>query len=154
MTVAVLDVIVDGEPRAQGSARWIPHATTGRIVGVKSAAERHHRQHMIGQLITAWEGRMPLAAPVDLLAVFALARPKGHYKASDRTRGLRRTAPAGDCAKAPDLDKMLRLVGDALTNAGVIDDDRYITRIGAHKLWAGPGDGGWTRLIIRQEATA
>ena len=36
----------------------------------------------------------------------------------------------------PDLDKLIRAVGDSATNAGVITDDSQICEIVAHKLWA------------------
>jgi Holliday junction resolvase RusA-like endonuclease len=42
----------------------------------------------------------------------------------------------------PDLDKLIRAVGDSLTDAGIIRDDSRIITITARKLYAddrGPG---------------
>jgi Holliday junction resolvase RusA-like endonuclease len=37
---------------------------------------------------------------------------------------------------SPDLDKLIRAVGDSLTDSGVVIDDSRIVRISARKLYA------------------
>lgn len=39
-----------------------------------------------------------------------------------------------------DTDKLVRAVGDALTNSGLIEDDRFIVTIFAEKKWAGANE--------------
>jgi crossover junction endodeoxyribonuclease RusA len=68
---------------------------------------------------------VPIAEPVALTAILTVAlRPK-------RSKYDR---PAGP----PDLDKLLRAIGDALTIGGVIRDDALIVEIdAAGKYWPG-----------------
>jgi len=37
---------------------------------------------------------------------------------------------------SPDLDKLIRAVGDSLTDSGVVTDDSRIVRISARKVYA------------------
>jgi Holliday junction resolvase RusA-like endonuclease len=48
---------------------------------------------------------------------------------------------------APDLDKLVRSVGDALAIAGVYTDDSRITRISARKLYAQGVEPGATITV-------
>jgi Holliday junction resolvase RusA-like endonuclease len=66
----------------------------------------------------------PFSAPVKLEVSFFLERPaKSKYA----------DYPGGK----PDLDHLVRAVGDSLTQAGVLLDDSLIVEIDARKLWTG-----------------
>lgn len=72
--------------------------------------------------------------PVRLVATFWLDRPKSHYG----KRGLRPSAPEFPAGR-PDLDHLVRAVGDALTASGVAWlDDSQIVKVRAAKGYAGP----------------
>jgi Holliday junction resolvase RusA-like endonuclease len=66
----------------------------------------------------------PFTSPVRLFVEFYIERPKNpKHKAF----------PGGK----PDLDHLIRSVGDSLTRAGVLADDALIVDIQARKLWVG-----------------
>lgn len=69
----------------------------------------------------------PLLGPVKLSVTFALPRPLSAPKS--------RLWPE----KKPDLDKLVRAVGDALTQAGAIADDAQIVLLIADKVYGQPG---------------
>jgi Holliday junction resolvase RusA-like endonuclease len=66
----------------------------------------------------------PFTEPVKLEVEFFLERP-AKSKYADRPGGK------------PDLDHLVRAVGDSLTQAGVLADDSLIVEIVARKFWTG-----------------
>jgi Holliday junction resolvase RusA-like endonuclease len=122
-------VEVLGTPRPQGSMRLFKNG------GAKYADNVYVWRNLITTAVQAagetglWE---PFTGAVALRCSFYLARPLGH----SGKRGLLPSAPATP-AKAPDLDKLVRLVGDALTDAGCMwKDDGQVTTSHARKLYA------------------
>jgi Holliday junction resolvase RusA-like endonuclease len=112
-------ISVTGDPASQGS-----HAImNGRIVQVNSKKHKAWRTAIVTEAISAlpqnWE---PLDEPVELIVNFYMPRPVS----------VTRPLPS----VAPDLDKLIRSVGDALAIAGVYTDDSRIVRISARKLYA------------------
>jgi Holliday junction resolvase RusA-like endonuclease len=122
------DLIIDvsGEPASQGSHSVI----NGRIVQVNSSKHKKWRNAVVfAALDLIGEDWTPIDEPVELTVIFYLPRPKSV---------LTRSFPA----VMPDLDKLIRAVGDSLTDAGIIRDDSRIITITARKLYAddrGPG---------------
>lgn len=121
-----LTIDVSGEPASQGSHSVI----NGRIVQVNSSKHKKWRNAIVfAALDLIGDDWTPIDEPVELTVIFYLPRPKSV---------LTRSFPA----VMPDLDKLVRAVGDSLTNAGIIIDDSRIITITAHKLYAddrGPG---------------
>lgn len=68
----------------------------------------------------------PLAPPYHVDVWFYFRKPR-------TSRARHPVAPT-----IGDLDKLQRSVGDALTGAGLIEDDRHIVGWAADKSWAGP----------------
>lgn len=66
----------------------------------------------------------PFTGPVKLEVSFFIERP-AKSKYADRPGGK------------PDLDHLVRAVGDSLTQAGVLLDDSLIVEIVARKFWTG-----------------
>jgi len=66
----------------------------------------------------------PFSEPVKLEVSFFIERPKESKYPN---------YPGGK----PDLDHLVRAVGDSLTQAGVLVDDSVIVEIVARKLWTG-----------------
>lgn len=105
--------------------------------GSKSVAMRGKRPVMYDDNpgIPAWRKAITAAAkaaglselkldgPLHVSLHFFLARPKAHYRAGEQ---LRDDAPYWVITK-PDSDKLARGVYDALTIAGVVLDDRFIS---------------------------
>jgi crossover junction endodeoxyribonuclease RusA len=120
-----LTIDVSGEPASQGSHSVI----NGRIVQVNSSKHKRWRNAVVFAALDLiaedWE---PIDEPVELSVIFYLPKPK--------------TATRELPSVVPDLDKLIRAVGDSLTDAGIIRDDSRIIAIHAQKLYAddrGPG---------------
>jgi crossover junction endodeoxyribonuclease RusA len=121
-----LKLVVYGTPIPQGSTRaFLPKGWKRPIVTADNVKTRPWRQAIIDASLEQMAGRAPLEGPVELRVMFYLPRPKSAPK--------RITEPA----KLPDLDKLVRAVGDALTAAGVWRDDGQVVSTLARKAFAG-----------------
>lgn len=89
----------------------------------------------------------PLAGPVDLAITFNFARPRNHYRSGKFSNLLRNVAPKY-MQVGPDLDKLVRAIGDALTAACAIVDDKQIHLIHAAKRWTEPGTEPFTTIAL------
>ncbi len=117
--MAEVSFSITGDPASQGS-----HAImNGRIVQVNSKKHKAWRTAIVNEVIATlpadWE---PIDGSCELIVNFYMAKPAS----------VKRSSPS----VAPDLDKLVRSVGDALAIAGVYTDDSRITRISARKLYA------------------
>jgi Holliday junction resolvase RusA-like endonuclease len=130
--VSALWIKVFGEPAPQGSKR---HVGGGRMVEAskKVAPWREHVHFAAVEAIAEHEVRagtyvpwVPMSGGLSLTVAFFLPRPKSAPKS--------RTRPD----RTPDLDKLLRSTCDALTSAGVWEDDARVVDILASKHYAGP----------------
>jgi Holliday junction resolvase RusA-like endonuclease len=112
-------ISVTGDPASQGS-----HAImNGRIVQVNSKKHKAWRTAIVSTCIDNLpEGWQPLDQPVELIVNFYMPKPVS----------VKRSLPS----VAPDLDKLIRAVGDALAIGGVYTDDSRIVRISARKVYA------------------
>ena len=123
-----LTIEVFGEPASQGSHSVI----NGRIVQVNSAKHKKWRNAVAFAALDLvgndWE---LLDEPIQLSVNFYLPRPK--------------TATREFPAVMPDLDKLIRSVGDSLTGT-IIRDDSRIVIIQARKVYA---DERGTGALIR-----
>lgn len=78
----------------------------------------------------------PLASPVSLVVRFTFPRPKSHYGTGRNANTLKDSAPNLHAVK-PDLDKLLRAIGDAVTGI-VVRDDSQISQVFATKEYGSP----------------
>jgi Holliday junction resolvase RusA-like endonuclease len=117
--MAEVSLSVTGDPASQGS-HAIMH---GRIVQVNSSKHKAWRKAIVQEAIATlpndWQ---PIDEPCELIVNFYLPKPKT----------VDRQLPS----VSPDLDKLIRAVGDSLTDSGVVIDDSRIVRISARKLYA------------------
>lgn len=125
-----LTIDVSGEPASQGSHSVI----NGRIVQVNSAKHKRWRNAVVfAALDLIGEDWEPIDDPVELSVIFYLPKPK--------------TATRELPSVMPDLDKLIRAVGDSLTDSGIIRDDSRIVAIHAQKRYAGDrGPGAVIRV--------
>lgn len=125
-----------GVPRPQGSKRYIGN---GRFVEASNVKPwRRCIAEAVKRAQTATGDETPFSEPVVVYATFYLPRPKS----------VRRLLPS----VAPDLDKLCRALGDALSvDAGVIEDDALIIKWHASKLYADQRDAG-VRVAIKTVA--
>jgi Holliday junction resolvase RusA-like endonuclease len=117
--MAEVSLSVSGDPASQGS-----HAImNGRIVQVNSSKHKGWRKAIVQEAIaTLPDDWQPIDEPCELIVNFYLPKPKT----------VDRQLPS----VSPDLDKLIRAVGDSLTDSGVVIDDSRIVRISARKLYA------------------
>lgn len=126
---------VFGIPQTQGSMRAMKSNTTGRVVTLhaKSNALKAWR-HAVGfEAKKAMEGRFAATGPVALTVDFYLPRPKR----------ARRAAPY----VKPDLDKLVRAIGDGLSQVVYIDDGQIIELV-ARKFYPAPGDPARAEITV------
>jgi Holliday junction resolvase RusA-like endonuclease len=148
-----LVIRVPGVPVTQGSMNALPqrNRVTGapvlgpggrqvvRQVHGNAAALKPWRAAVAAAARTALAGGPPLAGAAHVCAVFTLARPARHYRTGKHSHVLRDDAPPRPVAAGKaDLDKLLRAVFDALTDAGVWRDDAAAAELGrVAKVWCG-----------------
>jgi Holliday junction resolvase RusA-like endonuclease len=114
----VISFDVEGHPVTQGSMKVI----NGRVL------------HSRGEALILWRtmvalaarkaGAFPVPNPVEMTIEFRLARPKT----------VKRNLPY----VAPDLDKLIRAVLDALTGIAYVDDGQVVS-INSSKVYGEPG---------------
>lgn len=123
-----------GIPAPQGSKRGFSQMGTTRVQLVESSKNvkpwREEVRRAAVDAMTIHEWVAPEAVRVGL--TFWMPRPKSHPK-------TRRTIPS----TRPDLDKLIRAVGDALTSSGAVRDDSTIVKISASKAYIHPDNLRW-----------
>ena len=136
----MIEIVVYGIPAPQGSKRFVGHAKNGRGIMIESSAK-----------VTPWreavkwaacgvtlEATSVLSGPISVEMIFTVPKPKSAPK-------TRRTWPD----RKPDLSKLVRSTEDALTDAGVWEDDARVVQLLAGKRYPGEGDGALDRTGAR-----
>jgi len=119
---------VPGIPQPQGSTKSFKRG--GKVITTSDNAKlRPWRDAVCWHAREAAAGRRQFAGPVIVSAVFWLPRPAGHFGSGRNAGQLRASAPSHPAVK-PDLDKLLRGVLDALSEAGVWRDDAQVVGLG------------------------
>ena len=122
---------VPGEPQPQGSTKAFKHRHSGRVMVTSDNTRlRPWRDAVCWHARQALFGREPLIGPVKVRVEFRFARPGGHFG----KRGLRPAAPREHVVR-PDLDKLVRALLDALSDAGIWRDDAQVVETRARKRY-------------------
>jgi Holliday junction resolvase RusA-like endonuclease len=82
-----------------------------------------------------------LRGPIELQVTFFFKRPGAHYGTGSKVDRLKPSAPEYH-AQSPDLDKLVRCLGDALTGVVYVDDRQVCRTISARE---------WTTTTERAE---
>lgn len=130
---------VDGIPVPQGSKR----VANGRLIDANTAKLKPWRATVTAACADAMRAAGitgPVDGPVRVKVVFRLPRPKHHYRTGKHAGQLKDGAPYW-AATRPDLDKLLRAVLDALTDAGLWHDDAQVAVLHATKEHGTPVAG-------------
>jgi len=128
---------VAGTPRPQGSmSLW--RGGGGKEIARYPDRVTEWRNLLHFAFVEEMRGRSgPILGAVELRLLFRLARPRVHFRTGRHRALLRDAAPEVPTA-APDLDKLVRAVADALTTARVWEDDGQVALICAGKVYACP----------------
>jgi Holliday junction resolvase RusA-like endonuclease len=133
----VVAFVVDGAPAPQGSKVARTSRAGGTYVHESNRpALDAWRASVATRAREAMAGRPPLTGPLELDVAFMFGRPRAHYRTGKRAGELKASAPIY-CSTRPDLDKLLRAVGDAITGIVVVDD-AAIVEVRARKAYGSP----------------
>ncbi|GAA0969989.1 hypothetical protein GCM10009555_018120 [Acrocarpospora macrocephala] len=139
-----ITITVHGTPAPQGSKRHV-----GNGVMVESSKKvKPWRQDVKAAALAAMEARstvlyggigqvslVRLTGAVALDITFTFTRPKSHYRTGRNAHLLRDAAPVRPIGY-PDASKILRSTEDALTEAGVWEDDSRVVDVSVAKRYA------------------
>lgn len=138
-----LRIEVNGNPVTQGSkvisftggGAYMREARAGQLTVWRNSVAIAARQAMRTG-IPPGESWFADGVPVEIAAEFRLPLP----------RTTQRRYPTSH--RSGDLDKLIRAVGDALTDARVLGDDAQIVRIDASKVHAGIGHQPGVAILL------
>lgn len=132
----LLSVDIPGTPATQGSmSLWRGPAGVDHVKYPPHTVA--HRNLTVGLLQQYWGRNAALTCPVSVSLHFHFPRPPSHYRTGASTRHL--LASGAPPYPKHDLDKLVRLVFDALTIAGVWADDSLACDLRAQKRYAPKG---------------
>lgn len=128
-----ISIKVIGLPAPQGSKRFVG-VRAGRGIMVESSAKvkpwreavkwAAYEARAVHDMARAEGAPVQVPGPVEAVMVFTMPRPKSAKK------GARPS-------KKPDLSKLIRSTEDALTDAGVWEDDARVVTCWARKVYPG-----------------
>lgn len=119
---------VPGLPQQQGSKTYL-----GR--GISIDANKNLKPWRLDAITCARAAfKEQLVGTIGVAAIFTYPRPRNHYGTGRNSTQLKPSAPAYKTS-APDLDKLCRALGDALTQSGIIRDDALIAYWTAQKVY-------------------
>jgi crossover junction endodeoxyribonuclease RusA len=130
----MISLFIPGKPVPQGSGKAITSRSTNRAIFLHSNREQLKGFRAAVKAAVEKAGvTEPITGPVRVRCDFFLPRPKAHYRANGSR--LRIDAPVFPTTR-PDVDKLLRAVNDALTEAGAWKDDSQVVLLNGAKFYA------------------
>ena len=137
------EFVVMGIPIPQGSQVYNT-TKDGRAYG-RYANQQHLMRWRESVAQAAWRSTNgeQVHGAVEVRMLFYFDRPKSHYT----TKGLLKPNVPKFVTKKPDLDKVVRAIGDSLESSILMDGDESICSLIAHKYWADDHPQG-VRVIV------
>lgn len=147
----IVEFFVAGQVAAKGSLKPFMFAGKDGRTHVRMTEQLRKTKPWMASVTAAAHEAMAGRAlfekqPLHVTAVFAFPRPASHFGA----RGLKPNAPIAPVAP-PDLDKLMRAIGDGLKGV-VFDDDSRIVSWAPTKVFA--PHGAPTGALVRVELAA
>jgi Holliday junction resolvase RusA-like endonuclease len=125
-----------GVPVPQGSKRVVPTRGGPRAIESNEKTLRPWRSAVSFEASEATAGLPVITGPVQLKVEFVFPRPKGHFGTGRNADSLKASAPTYVQTK-PDLDKLVRAIGDAISGIA-IRDDAQIAHVDVWKVYGEP----------------
>lgn len=121
-----LTVKIFGPPVGMGSKRAFIVKAKAQLVDANSAKLRSFQAELKDALREAMhqDALNLMYGPVGLEVEVVMQRPKSHYGTGKNALVLKPDAPHW-CQTKPDLDKVIRAVGDCATGIVVMDDAQF-----------------------------
>ena len=117
----MIQAFVPGTPQPQGSKNAYKRGS--RCVIVETNKQLPKWRKLVTERLEAANSLCePLQGAVSLTVTFLMPQAKSNKK--------------GLPYQKPDLDKLIRAIGDSATDAGCLLDDSQICQITANKVWA------------------
>jgi len=129
---------VEGHPKPQPRPRAY---RSGRGIRMYNPASANVWRAAV-QLASAKSGETFGGDLVRVELTFYMPRPQAHYRGTgkNKPRELCHNAPKS-CGTKPDVDNLIKSTLDAMTDAGLWDDDKQVVEIRAEKLYANDAPG-------------
>lgn len=134
--ISRVEFTVHGEPQPQGSKTIVQQRGRRPRVIEDNPETMPWRNAVAAAGAAAMNGRQLRSGPLRLRAVFVFPRPQAHFGTGRNNGRLKPSAPVY-CRTRPDVDKLLRAVGDALTGV-VFRDDAQLVIVQAEKHYGEP----------------
>lgn len=134
-----------GDPAPKGSLKCIGGKGRHQLVEDSDRSTPWRARVADGGRRVVLAGHRAGSDPVGLEITSTITRPKSHYGTGRNAGTLKGSAPLYPSRRASqgvggDVDKLARLVLDALEDAGVYDDDSQVVELVTRKTYAdGPG---------------
>ena len=141
---------VPGQPITKGSLKCV--GRNGRHQLIESNPQTREYLGAVAMAATSLGLALEPAQPVGVDLTCTLERPAFHHRSGRFAHLIREAAPRYPVrARSGDIDKLSRLVLDALQQAGVLADDAQVVELTARKLYPRHGPGALPRpgLVIR-----
>lgn len=127
----------DGTPAPQGSKTVARTRSGGSYVREDNPNTKPWRSLVMAAAREAMAERDPLTGPLLLEVTFRFPRPKSHYGTGRNAGSVKPAAPVWHASR-PDLDKLLRALGDSLVGIVYVDDAQLV-EVEAVKVYGSPG---------------
>lgn len=141
-----IDFFVAGVPQPGGSKRLVRAGgrADGRAILIDDCRRNKSWREVVAA--AAWETMIgsPLSGPLEVMFLFVVPRPRGHYGTGRNADRVRESAPDFPSVK-PDVLKLARAAEDSLSGICYIDDAQ-IVREHIAKVY---GDDPGVRVVIR-----
>ena len=125
-----------GEPQPQGSKTIVKRRTGRPILLEDNPGTKPWRARVEAAAAEAMNGQQIRTGPLRLTVTFVFLRPAGHWGTGRNSGRLKPSAPLYVRTR-PDVDKLLRAVGDSLVGH-VCRDDAQIVISHAEKHYGEP----------------
>jgi len=128
-----LEFTVYGKPAQMGSKKAFVRGGRAIITDDNSDKRKQWANAVSSKAAEVMAGATVISSPVSLQVIFFFGRPKSHFGSGRNASQLKASAPERH-AQTPDLDKLVRCLGDALTGI-VYRDDSQIVALSAERRW-------------------
>jgi len=128
-----IEFVVYGKPAQMGSKKAFVRGGRAIITDDNSEKRKQWANEVSSVAAEVMRGRDLISSPVQLRAFFYFRRPNSHYGSGRNATTLKASAPEMH-SQTPDLDKLIRCLGDALTGI-VFRDDALIWSMVISRHW-------------------
>ena len=139
---------VYGRPQPRGSKKAFPIKRASGKLGVAMADSNPKSKDWMQEVrsAAAKESTDVLTGPVTLEVTFYFRRPASHFGTGKNGHKVKESAPR-EHTQTPDLDKLVRAIGDGITGV-LIHDDKQIVALIATKKWTEGQEGALVSVHI------